>query len=138
MVLLERREYAGETFADYAGLAQRVPLLAAMMLVFMLALTGIPPTGGFFGKFYLFAAAVETGWTWVAVIGVVMSAISLYYYMGLVVYMYLQDSERTTPVPLRAPVLVGAIGFCALVTVLLGILPGPFVELAKASLLPLP
>ncbi|MGB3561785.1 MAG: NADH-quinone oxidoreductase subunit N [Thermoanaerobaculia bacterium] len=138
VILLERREYAGETYADYAGLAQRAPLLAAMMLIFLLGLTGIPPTGGFFGKFYLFAAAVESGWTWVAVIGVIMSAISLYYYMGVVVYMYFQDSERTTPVPLRAPVLVGAIGFCALVTVLLGILPGPFVELAKASLLPLP
>jgi NADH-quinone oxidoreductase subunit N len=138
VVLLERREYAGETFADYAGLAQRAPLLAALMLIFLLGLTGIPPTGGFFGKFYLFAAAVESGWTWVAVIGVIMSAISLYYYMGVVVYMYFQDSERTTPVPLRAPVLVGAIGFCALVTVLLGIFPGPFVELAKASLLPLP
>jgi len=138
VILLERREYAGETYADYAGLAQRAPLLAALMLIFLLGLTGIPPTGGFFGKFYLFAAAVESGWTWVAVIGVIMSAISLYYYMGVVVYMYFQDSERTTPVPLRAPVLVGAIGFCALVTVLLGILPGPFVELAKASLLPLP
>lgn len=138
VVLLERREYAGETYADYAGLAQRAPLLAALMLIFLLALTGIPPTGGFFGKFYLFAAAVQTGWTWVAVIGVIMSAISLYYYMGVVVYMYLQDSEKTTPVPLRAPVLVGAIGFCALVTVILGIFPGPFVELAKASLLPLP
>jgi NADH-quinone oxidoreductase subunit N len=138
VILLERREYAGETYADYAGLAQRAPLLAAMMLIFLLGLTGIPPTGGFFGKFYLFAAAVESGWTWVAVIGVIMSAISLYYYMGVVVYMYFQDSERTTPVPLRAPMLVGAIGFCALVTVLLGILPGPFVELAKASLLPLP
>ncbi len=138
VVLLERREYAGETYADYAGLAQRAPLLAALMLIFLLGLTGIPPTGGFFGKFYLFAAAVESGWTWVAVIGVIMSAISLYYYMGVVVSMYFQDSDRTTPVPLRAPVLVGAIGFCALVTVVLGIFPGPFVELAKASLLPLP
>ena len=99
VILLERREYAGETYADYAGLARRSPLLAAMMLIFMLALTGIPPTGGFFGKFYLFAAAIETGWIWVALIGVLTSAISLYYYMGVVVNMYLKESERTTPVP---------------------------------------
>src|SRR6185295_19105893 len=59
VILLERREYAGETCADYAGLSQRSPFLAAMMLLFMLALTGIPPTGGFVGKFYLFAAAVQ-------------------------------------------------------------------------------
>jgi len=138
VILLERKEYAGETYTDYSGLAQRAPLLAALMLVFLLALTGIPPTGGFVGKFYLFAAAIQTGWTWLAVVGVVTTAISLYYYMGIVVYMYFKESEDTTPVPLKAPALLGAVGFCALVTVLLGILPGPFVELAKASLLPFP
>ena len=63
VIVLERREYAGETAADYAGLARRSPFLAAMMLLFMIALTGIPPTGGFVGKFYLFAAAMQTGWT---------------------------------------------------------------------------
>ncbi|HYG63852.1 MAG TPA: NADH-quinone oxidoreductase subunit N [Thermoanaerobaculia bacterium] len=138
VILLERREYAGETVADYAGLSRRSPFLAAMMLVFLLALTGIPPTGGFVGKVYLFAAAVEAGWSWVAVIGVVTSAVSLYYYAQIVVHMYLKDSELATPVPLRAPSVVGVIGFCAFVTLLLGIVPGPFIELAKDSLLRLP
>jgi NADH-quinone oxidoreductase subunit N len=136
VILLERREYAGETYSDYAGLAQRAPFLAAVMLVFLLALTGIPPTGGFFGKIYLFAAAIESGWTWVAVIGVLTSAISLYYYIGIAVQMYLKDSEQDTPVPLRAPALVAALGFCAGVTVLLGLLPGFVVDFARASLLP--
>jgi NADH-quinone oxidoreductase subunit N len=138
VILLERREYAGETYADYAGLARRAPFLAAMMLLLMLALTGIPPTGGFFGKIYLFAAAVESGWTWLAVVGVLTSALSLYYYMGIVVQMYLKESDDTTPRPLRAPGLVAAIGFCALVTILLGVFPEPLVQLARASLLPLP
>jgi NADH-quinone oxidoreductase subunit N len=138
VILLERREYAGETCADYAGLSRRAPLLAGMMLLFLLALGGIPPTGGFVGKFYLFAAAVESGWTWLAVVGVLTSAISLYYYFRLVVFMYLKDSEAATPVPLRAPALVGAIAFCALATLLLGLVPGPFIEFAKSSLLPLP
>ena len=138
VILLERREYAGETYADYAGLARRSPFLAAMMLIFMLALTGIPPTGGFFGKVYLFAAAVESGWTWVAVVGVLMSAVSLYYYMGIVVQMYLKDPEDDTPAPLPSRLLAGTIGLCAVITVLLGIYPGPIVALAKASLLPLP
>lgn len=138
VILLERREYAGETAADYAGLAQRSPFLAAMMLLFMLALTGIPPTGGFVGKFYLFAAAVKGGWTWVAVIGVLTSAISLYYYFRIVLNMYLRDSDQTTPVPLKSRALVGVIAFCALATLALGILPGPFIELAKRSMLPLP
>jgi NADH-quinone oxidoreductase subunit N len=138
VILLERREYAGETCADYAGLARRSPFLAAMMLLFMLALTGIPPTGGFVGKFYLFAAAVEGGWSWVAVVGVLTSAVSLYYYFRIVLYMYLRDSDQTTPVPLRAPAIVGAIAFCALATLALGIAPGPFIDFAKNSLLPLP
>ena len=105
-----------------------------MMLLFMLALTGLPPTGGFFGKIYLFAAAVESGWLWVAVVGVVTSAISLFYYIGIVVQMYFKDSEEGTPPALHAPGLVSAIAVCAVITVLLGILPGPLVELAKRSL----
>jgi len=138
VLLLERREYAGETYDDYSGLSRRAPFLSFMMLLFMIALTGLPPTGGFFGKVYLFAAAVEAGWVWVAVIGVLMSAVSLYYYMGIVVKMYLKDSDEDTPVPMRAPVLVAAIALCALATLVLGILPDPFVEMARASLLPLP
>jgi NADH-quinone oxidoreductase subunit N len=109
-----------------------------MMLLFMIALTGIPPTGGFVGKVYLFAAAVQAGWTWVAVIGVLTSAISLYYYFRIVVYMYQKDSTSTTPTPLSSPALVGAIAFCALVTLLMGIYPAPFITLAKHSILPLP
>ena len=62
MILLESKGYAGETITDYAGLAQRHPAAAALMLWFMLALAGIPPTAGFMGKLYLFAAAVEAGY----------------------------------------------------------------------------
>ncbi len=134
VILLERREYAGETAADYAGLAKRSPFLAAMMLLFLLALTGIPLTGGFVGKLYLFAAAIETGWTWVAVIGVITSAISLYYYFRIVVYMYQRDSTVTTPIALRSPALVAVIAFCALLTLLLGVVPGPFLDFADRSL----
>jgi NADH-quinone oxidoreductase subunit N len=131
VILLERREYAGEVAADYAGLSKRSPFLAAMMLFFLLALTGIPPTGGFVGKVYLFASAVQAGWTWVAVIGVLTSAISLYYYFRLVVYMYLRDSSQATPVPLQARTLVAVIAFCALATLVLGLLPGPFIKFSR-------
>ena len=137
VILLERREYAGETYSDYAGLAGRAPLLAALMLIFLLALTGIPPTGGFFGKIYLFAAAIRAGYTWQAVIGVVTSAISLYYYFGLVVNMYLKSSDKDTPRPLRSPALVATIGLCAIVTLLLGLLPQQLVDFATQSILAL-
>ncbi len=138
VILLERREYAGETCADYAGLAKRAPGLAAMMLVFLIALTGIPPTGGFVGKFYLFAAAIEAGWSWVAVVGVLMSAVSLYYYFRLVVYMYQQDEGAATPLPAAAPAVVVTVGVCAAVTLLMGLWPGPFIHFAKAAALTLP
>lgn len=138
VILLERKEYAGETCEDYAGLARHSPFLAAMMLVFMLALTGIPPTGGFVGKFYLFAAAIQAGWTWVALVGVLMSAVSLYYYFRIVVYMYQYSETETTPEPLREPALAGAILICFLATLVLGIYPAPFIEFAKTALLPLP
>ena len=137
VILLERKEYAGETCADYAGLAQRSPFLAAMMVIFLVALTGIPPTGGFFGKVYLFAAAVQAGWTWLAVIGVVTSAISLYYYFRIVVFMYQRDTTETAVVPLQAPALVAAIAFCAAAMLLLGLYPEPFIQIAKSSLISL-
>ena len=138
VILLERRDYAGEEVSDYAGLARRSPVMAAMMLVFMLALTGIPPTGGFFGKIYLFAAAIESGWVWVAVVGVLTSAISLYYYLRIVVQMYfVEASEEAGPLA-DAPGLSGAVAVCAIVTVLLGIFPGALVDFAKSSLLQLP
>jgi NADH-quinone oxidoreductase subunit N len=138
VILLKRKDYAGETCEDYAGLAGRSPFLAAMMLVFMLALTGIPPTGGFVGKFYLFAAAIEAGYTWVAVVGVLMSAVSLYYYFRIVMFMYQRVETASTPAPLREPALVGAIVLCFIATLVLGIYPGPFIEFAKSAVLPLP
>lgn len=138
VILLERREYAGETIEDYAGLAGRAPLLAAALVVFLLALTGIPPTGGFVGKLYLFAAAIQGGWGWLAVIGVLTSAMSLYYYFRLVVAMYQQEAGESTPMPLRAPSLVAAIAVCVAVTLVLGLYPGPVIELARAAALPVP
>ncbi|OQC42041.1 MAG: NADH-quinone oxidoreductase subunit N [Acidobacteria bacterium ADurb.Bin051] len=138
VIVLERREYAGETYEDYAGLARRAPFLAACLLVFLLALTGIPPTGGFVGKLYLFGAAVQAGWGWLAVIGVLMSALSLYYYFRLVVWMYQREATDATPVPLAARSLVGVIAVCAVMTLVLGILPGPFVALTQAAALPVP
>jgi NADH-quinone oxidoreductase subunit N len=138
VILLERKEYAGETCEDYAGLSGRSPFLAAMMLIFMLALTGIPPTGGFVGKFYLFAAAIQAGWTWVAVVGVLTSAISLYYYFRIVMFMYQRTETAATPAPLREPALVGAIVLCCIATLVLGIYPAPFIEFAKSAMLALP
>jgi NADH-quinone oxidoreductase subunit N len=142
VALLSRGEYAAETCSDYAGLSRRSPFLAAAMLIFLIGLTGIPPTGGFFGKVFLFAAAVQGGWTWVAVVGVLTSALSLYFYFRIVVFMYFSPAAEPAGPPevTLSPgnsVAVAAIGLCAALTLALGIFPGLLIDLVKQSLLAL-
>lgn len=90
---LESAEGANLTFDDYAGLSSRKPTLALLMAVFMFSLSGIPPFAGFFGKYYVFAGAVQAGYTWLAIIGVLMSVVSAYYYLRLVVLMYFKEES---------------------------------------------
>lgn len=117
---------------DYAGLSQRAPGLAAIMALFMLSLTGIPPTAGFFGKFYIFGAAVDNGLLWLALVGLVNSVIALYYYVGVIRAMYLMPAPSAEamaePVALRV-----ALGIAALGTIAVGIFPQPFVTLVGAA-----
>ncbi|MCJ7433564.1 MAG: hypothetical protein MUO77_08765, partial [Anaerolineales bacterium] len=95
VIALEKSEGKGLNIADYAGLGRKYPAMAAAMTVFMLSLTGFPPTLGMVGKFYLFRTALAGGYTWLAIIGVVTSLISAYYYLRVVVTMYMRDGEPT-------------------------------------------
>jgi len=100
VILLERREGRGLNLDDYAGLARRYPWLAAAMAVFMLSFTGVPPTLGFFGKFYLFQVVLQAGFPGLALLGVLTSLISAYYYLRLVMIMYMRPGEpEVRPVP---------------------------------------
>jgi NADH-quinone oxidoreductase subunit N len=83
-------------FSDYAGLSKRHPMLAALMAVFMFSLTGIPPLAMFFGKYYLFMAVINAGFTWLAVVGAVATVISAYFYLGLIVTMYFKQPDEST------------------------------------------
>ncbi len=135
VILIARVKASGDEIEDFAGLAQRSPLAAFTMLVFLLSLTGIPPTAGFVGKFYLFAAAVEAGYIWLVLIAVINSAISLFYYMRVVMAMYMRESPAggltlSPSLALHAAILLAALG-----TVLLGVYPGPVMEFARASVL---
>ena len=135
VIMLESRGYAGETITDWAGLAKRHPAAAAGMLLFMLSLAGIPPTAGFMGKLYVFAAAVQAGYVGLAVIGVVMSAVSLFYYFRIVVQMYLKDGPEDVPATLmRDRWLEAMIGVCAVVTLAIGVWPAPVVAWAQSGL----
>ena len=91
---LENREDSrGIELEDFSGLGLRRPVLGFTMALFMFAMAGIPPTAGFFGKYYIFSAAIDRGLTWLAVVGVLNSALSLYYYLRVVVYMYMRKPK---------------------------------------------
>lgn len=133
VVLLAHGAVQGDQIDDFTGLAQKQPLAAVLMLVFLLSLTGIPPTAGFVGKLYLFGAAIEAGYYWLVVIAVVNSAISLFYYMRVVVAMYMRDvppqGVATSPAfALNIALLLAAAG-----TLLLGVFPNCVLDLAKAA-----
>ena len=93
VIALERAGHQGLMLDDYAGLSRKYPLLAAAMTVFMLSFTGVPPTIGFVGKFYLFRSVIEGGFIGLAIIGVLTSLVSAYYYLRLVVIMYMREGE---------------------------------------------
>ena len=140
--VVERRGEFSSTLRDYAGLSRREPLLAAAMAVFMLSLTGIPPLVGFWGKLFVFRAAVESGQSWLAVVGVINSAISAFYYLGVVVQMYMHSPQEYAPLlhgeesqsaqlaSIHLPAAVGmAVLLAMLLTVILGLWPGPVAAL---------
>jgi NADH-quinone oxidoreductase subunit N len=95
--LLEREGGKGLELNDYAGLGRRRPWIAAIMSVMMLSLTGIPPFGGFFGKYYVFTAAISSGLTLFAILGMVATLISVFFYLRIMVVMYFRDAEEVEP-----------------------------------------
>jgi len=124
----------GEELAEFRGLAQRKPWLAAAMAVFMLSLAGVPPLAGFLGKLYLFSAAVQGGLTWLAVIGVINSVLSAYFYLRVVVYMYMYAPARELGGEVRTcPALSVALGVAAVGLVLLGLIPSPVLAWVRWS-----
>ena len=132
VVLLRRQDVVGDELKDFSGLHARNPFAAFAMLLFMLSLGGIPPTAGFMGKFWLFGAAIESGYVWLAVIGVLNSAISLYYYLRIVVFMYLKK-ESSGSEPTTTPSLALALGVAVVATLVLGVYPRMLFEFAEAS-----
>jgi NADH-quinone oxidoreductase subunit N len=127
---------AGERYVsvdDYAGLGRRSPVLAAALTLFLLSLIGIPATGGFFAKFYVFAAALKANLVWLTVIGLVNSAIAAYYYLRLIVVMYMRDPREEMPALTIPPPLAAVLALTAAATLYLGILPGRVLDFAARS-----
>ena len=134
VIALEKAEGRGLSLSDYAGMGRKYPALAAVMTVAMLSFTGVPPTLGFVGKFYLFSVVIRGGFYGLALIGVLTSLVSAYYYLRVVVIMYMQDGE---PEVRRAPWLYLTAGVAAVATVLLGIFSVPLFTWASQAIIQL-
>jgi NADH-quinone oxidoreductase subunit N len=130
--MLRRKDVVGDELKDLSGLYFRQPAAAFAMLIFMLSLGGIPPTAGFMGKFWLFSAAIDSGFVWLAVIGVVNSAISLYYYVRVVVFMWLKEETLGSPIVIR-PAIAAALVIAVVGSVLFGVYPQALFDQAQSA-----
>ncbi len=133
VIMLRSEGVRGESLEDYKGLAKTHPFAAAVMLVFMFSLTGIPPTAGFIGKFYLFKAVVGAGYAWLAVVTVIFSAISAYFYLRVVMYMYMLEPEGEAVTLSLSPSLGLALLITTLVVILIGVYPSPLLSFARLA-----
>ena len=132
VIALEKQEGKGLEISDYAGIGRKYPALAVAMTIFMLSLIGFPPTLGLVGKFYLFRAVLDGGFVWLAVIGVVTSLLSAYYYLRVVVNMYMREGE---PVIEREFWLNLTWGAMAVLTVVLSLVPQWLFVLASTAVI---
>jgi NADH-quinone oxidoreductase subunit N len=119
--------------SDLGGLSARRPVLAAGLTVFLISLTGVPISAGFLGKLYLFGAAVNAGYVSLAVVGVLMSVVSAYYYLGVVVSMYMSEARSEDPWGRVAPAATAALSAAVLVVLGFGVFPGPLVSWARRA-----
>ena len=117
---------------DLAGMAKRAPILSGVLALSMISLIGIPPTAGFMGKLYLFNAAVSSDLVWLAVVGVLNSVVSAYYYLRVIKTVYLAPTESEERITYSSPVLV-AVAVSAVGILLIGILPGPLFEITESA-----
>jgi len=137
VIAVGRRGEPNENIDDYAGIGFRSPFLGLAMAVFMLSLAGFPPLGGFIAKFYVFSAAVNAGYVWLAIIGMLNSVVSVYYYVAVPVRMYMEEGKVQVASPTSRPYLFASLLLTAVGTIAVGIFPYSVWELARASFLAL-
>jgi len=134
--LLEHGDRPNDQLRDYAGLWNTHPALATLMTIFLLSLGGFPPMAGFIAKWYVFSAAVKAGYTGLAIIGVLTSVVSVFFYLRIVVMMYMTPSDTPVPVPAVPKIAAAALIVCAIVIFYLGVLPSRVLDLAASSVKP--
>jgi len=137
VALVGRKGEANVMIDDYRGLAKVHPLLALVMSIFIFSLAGIPPTAGFMGKFTIFSAAINSGYIWLVIVGVLTSAASVFYYFRVIMKMYMESPE-TEPTKLQfGPAMVLALSIATAVVLYIGIFPTTYLNLATESVKPL-
>jgi NADH-quinone oxidoreductase subunit N len=135
IAMLGSRDRGNDELRDYAGLWHSRPALAALMTVCLLSLGGLPPTAGFIGKWYIFSAAVSAGYYWLAIIGVLTSVVSVFFYLRVVVMMYMSERESTAPIPAAITTAgMAALALSIAAIFYLGVLPTPVLNLAAQSI----
>jgi NADH-quinone oxidoreductase subunit N len=134
IILVAKKGEPNGTVMDLAGFGFKHPVLALAMTVFMFSLAGVPPTAGFIGKFYLFSGAIQKGYIWLAILGVLNSAASVYYYLRVIVYMYMKEpTEEFEWTKVTAPVAL-ALVLTVAGTLILGIVPSFVLEYAQLAI----
>jgi NADH-quinone oxidoreductase subunit N len=144
LIWIRNRRAFKYTLDEMAGLGRSMPWAGMLMAVFMVSLVGIPPTAGFWGKFYLFTAVIQADLTWLAIVAVVMSAVSAYYYLRVVWFMYFREAEAGEPASVDAAAVaeprtpqagvVAAVVICALGVIAVGLFPSPLLHVVQGAL----
>jgi NADH-quinone oxidoreductase subunit N len=135
IIALRRKGIQGDRLQDLNGLIKKAPGLTVAMTIFLLSLGGIPPTAGFIGKFYLFGGLIETGNPWLvrlAILAVLMTAVSLYYYLNFIRAMYIEPEAETQPIKVSVSLKAALVLACALV-ILIGVYPKPILDLTQKA-----
>jgi NADH-quinone oxidoreductase subunit N len=134
VIMIGRQGNDATNLDDYAGIGFKHPALGAALTLFMFSMAGIPPTAGFIGKFLVFKAAINQGFFWLAILGVLNSAASVYYYLRVIVYMYFRERPEGAPEGIRSNFAsTVATAVAAAVILILGVAPGWVVKMAEAA-----
>ena len=131
--MLDKHQNEAQTLNDIAGMGFRKPFHGIALTIFMLSLAGIPPTAGFAAKFFVFKVALESGAIAVAIVGILTSIVSVFYYLRVVYYMYMREADEATPYTTAGAFGNGALVIAAVGILILGILPGPLFDSAREA-----
>jgi NADH-quinone oxidoreductase subunit N len=133
IILVGRKGEENNNVSDYAGFGFKHPVLGMVMSIFLFSLAGIPPAAGFIGKFYLFSGAIQEGYIWLAIIGVLNSAVSVYYYLRVMVFMYMKDPVEEFDWLKVTPSIAACLLLAVAGVLIPGMFPAYILELAQKA-----